>query len=112
MLNAILGNVGTFVVFRVGIDDATKLQPMFYPYFRDLDIKELPNWQAYVRLRMERKVIPPFNIETILDGAACDNEVAERIRERSRRRHAKPVKQVEDEIAKMLEFINNIDWEE
>ena len=112
ILDAILGNVGTFVVFRLGIDDARKLQPIFYPHFRDIDLKELPNWQAYVRLSVEGKVIPPFNIETVMNESKYDRNIAERIREMSRKRYARPVKEVDEEIREGLKFINNLQEEE
>jgi len=110
VLNAILGNVGTFVVFRVGIKDATRLEPIFYPHFRDLDLKELPNWQAYVQLRPEGKVIPPFNIQTVLNKSEYNQQVAERVRHASRVKYARPVHEVEEKIAEMLEFLTALNY--
>ena len=49
ILRAVLGNVGTTVVFRVGSQDSQLLQPLFSPAFNHRDLTSLSNFRAYVR---------------------------------------------------------------
>jgi DNA helicase HerA-like ATPase len=63
-LSAILGNVGTILIFRLGQEDAVKLSPALHPSFSSLDIVGLPNWQGYARLQMSNEPTPPFSFRT------------------------------------------------
>lgn len=49
ILRAVLGNVGTTIVFRVGSEDSQLLQPQFSPAFSHRDLTSLSNFRAYVR---------------------------------------------------------------
>lgn len=97
--DAIFGNVGTMIVFRVGAADAEFLEPEFEPEFVILDIVNLPNYHIYLKLMVNgvtsrpfsAKTIPPFNMK---DGAMEVNEIIEY----SRKRYARPRQIVEDEI--------------
>ncbi|MGB9620571.1 MAG: TraM recognition domain-containing protein, partial [Armatimonadota bacterium] len=46
-LAAVLGNVGTVAAFRLGVQDAEALAPIFAPRFQVQDLLELPNFQGY-----------------------------------------------------------------
>jgi hypothetical protein len=47
LLEAITGNVGTILVFRVGSADAKIMAPLLQPSFSKEDIIGLPNWHGY-----------------------------------------------------------------
>lgn len=59
--DAVLGNVGTLVAFRVGLPDAEYLAKEFFPTFSPLDLVNLPNWEVYLRLVIEGKVSQGFS---------------------------------------------------
>jgi hypothetical protein len=61
VLSAVLGNVGTVVAFRVGVEDAPLLAPLFAPRFEAQDLVELPNFQGYVCLHLDHKTVRPFS---------------------------------------------------
>ena len=62
---AILGNVGTMIAFRLGPSDATHLRKYFAPEFDELDLMRLPNYKIYVRLMMNGQLSRPFSAETL-----------------------------------------------
>lgn len=62
---AILGNVGTIVAFRVGVSDAEILGKEFYPDFTESDLVNLPNYHIYLRLMIDGRVSRPFSAETL-----------------------------------------------
>ena len=65
ILEAILGNVGTIVCFRVGLDDAEILAKEFSDQFSPADLTNLPNHAIYLRLMIDGAVSPPFSAETV-----------------------------------------------
>jgi hypothetical protein len=62
--DAILGNVGTTVAFRVGAADAALLEPEFSPEVRVEDLVSLPNYHVYLKLMTNGMVSRPFSGET------------------------------------------------
>jgi Helicase HerA, central domain len=64
--DAVLGNVGTMAVFRVGPADAEVLEGYFQPEFRAADLMELPNYSIYLRLMVSGRVSRPFSANTVL----------------------------------------------
>lgn len=99
VLRAVLGNVGIFVLFRLGIEDAQTLSMITHPTFTEQDLKELPNWQAYMNLRLEGQVIPPFSLETVLDTTPFDPKKAARIRTLSQKKYGQAAAEVDKQIA-------------
>jgi hypothetical protein len=63
--DAIMGNVGTMLTFRVGIDDARLLSKRYYPVFTEHDIIELPNYNFITQLMIKGVPSKPFNAITI-----------------------------------------------
>lgn len=63
--DAVLGNVGTIIAFRVGLADAEILAQEFYPAFSAADLASLPNHRIYLRLMINGAVSRPFSAETI-----------------------------------------------
>ncbi len=67
--DAILGNAGTIVAFRLGAADAELLAQEFYPVFSASDLVALPNHAIYLKLMIDGQPSPPFSAETILPSA-------------------------------------------
>lgn len=61
---AILGNVGNLILFRLGVLDAGRLQPFYRPFTR-AQMQELPNYHALTRLLNPTGPIRPFVMQTI-----------------------------------------------
>ena len=64
LLNALLGNVGTQFIFRVGRKEATLLEDNFYPHFNASTLTQLPDWHAIAGLLVNNKPSSPFVFHT------------------------------------------------
>lgn len=62
--DAVYGNVGTIVSFRIGAQDASFLAREFAPRFDSTDLTSLPRFAAYVRLMIDGATSPPFSMTT------------------------------------------------
>jgi hypothetical protein len=62
---AVLGNVGTTVAFRMGASDATLFEPEFSPEVRVEDLVGLPNYAVYLKLMAGGIASRPFSAETL-----------------------------------------------
>jgi energy-coupling factor transporter ATP-binding protein EcfA2 len=63
--DAVFGNVGTLIVFRVGPFDAEVLETVFQPTFTPEDLVNLGLGQIYLTLMIDGVGSPPFSAETI-----------------------------------------------
>lgn len=99
--DAVFGNVGTMIIFRVGGDDAEFLEKEFEPEFTAQDLVNLPNYHVYVKLMIDGITSRPFSATTLppikVDIA---KGAKEKIIESSRRLYTRSRKEVEDEISK------------
>ena len=64
IFEAVLGNVGTTISFRVGAMDAQILEKEFRPEFSADDLTELSNYGICLKLMVDGKVSLPFSAET------------------------------------------------
>lgn len=64
--DAVLGNVGTLICFRLGINDARLMEKEFYPEFKAIDFFSLANYEIYLRLMIDGKPSKPFSAITVL----------------------------------------------
>lgn len=99
LLDAVFGNVGTLVAFRVGGGDVGVLEPYFG---KGAALSTQPNHHALVRSTVGGHVAPPFTLRTELPEAAPNATLAETIRAASRRRYGRPRAQVMAEIERGL----------
>lgn len=67
--DAILGNVGTMIAFRLGVQGAEILEKEFYPNISATDLVNLPNFNFYIRLMIDGKVSKGFSGETLRSPA-------------------------------------------
>jgi len=101
--NAIFGNVGTIVAFRVGVTDASYLQHEFQPTFAETDFLNVERFSAYVRTNINNDPVPPFFVDMTKDlkkdQLKRNKKVAQAIIQLSRLKYGKPQELVEQEIA-------------
>ena len=102
--NAVFGNVGTIVAFRVGVTDANYLQHEFTPTFGEDDLLNVERFHAYVKTIVNNEPVPPFSMDLTKDltkvKAAESTRVADIIKEMSRLKYGRDLKLVEAEIAR------------
>ena len=63
--DAIFGNVGTMIVFRVGATDAEFLEKELEPEFNPQDMINLPNYNIYLKLMVNGVTSRPFSAITL-----------------------------------------------
>src|SRR5258706_8883698 len=100
--NAVFGNVGTIISFRVGVTDANYLQHEFTPVFGEDDLLNVERYHAYIKTIVNNEPVPPFSMDLTKDmshqKAAESTRVAEIIKEMSRLRYGRDAKLVEAEM--------------
>lgn len=60
---AVLGNVGTSIVFRVGVEDAEVLEKKFTPHFSAIELTETENLNCVVGMLSNNKPLSPFTMK-------------------------------------------------
>jgi hypothetical protein len=100
--DAVFGNVGTTVAFRVGPFDAEVLEPVFMPRFTKEDIVSLGFAQIYLTLMIDGVGSAPFSAVTIPPIEKPPVSHKEAIIAASREAYAAPRVQVEQAIASEL----------
>lgn len=96
--DAIFGNVGTMVVFRIGPKDAEFLEPEFAPMFEEGDLVNLPLFNTYVRLMIDGVAAKPFSAETLAPHKRPKESFADIIIENSRKKYGTLKAKVEEKI--------------
>jgi len=99
--DAVFGNVGSMIVFRVSADDAEFLVRQFEPVFDKNDLMNIDNRNAYVKILINGQTSKPFNIKTI-NPPKGDPELANQYREYSRMKYGVDRQVVEEEIYRRL----------
>ncbi|MBS3903077.1 MAG: type IV secretion system DNA-binding domain-containing protein [Anaplasmataceae bacterium] len=95
--DAVFGNVGTMVTFRVGAPDAEFLEKEFSPEFMQQDLVGLPNHHIYLKLMVNGVTSRPFSANT-LPPFEFHSSTPEEIIDESCRRYARRREEVEEEI--------------
>lgn len=65
VLEAVLGNVGTIVSFRLGAADAETIGKEFEPLFEPGDFTRLPNFDVYLKLLVDGAPAAPFSATAV-----------------------------------------------
>jgi len=63
--DAVLGNTGTIITFRLGAEDAQRVAKEFLPELTALDLTTLPNYHIYLKLMVDGEVTRPFSGKTL-----------------------------------------------
>ncbi len=100
---AVFGNVGTLLSFRVGIKDAQFLAQEFYPTYDENDLINLPNFYMLAKLLVNGDAVSPFPVRTLPDNRRPDYDGAEVIRSHSQTRYGRDERVVNLEIRQRYE---------
>lgn len=99
--DAIFGNVGTIVSFRVGAEDAEALEKEFDPVFLMNDIVNLSKYQMYLKLMIDGIAGDAFSATSLPPISLTDTESnEEKVIAVSRERYGKSRAEVEEKIAR------------
>jgi len=101
--DAIFGNVGSELVFRVGATDAEFLVKQFEPVFSQNDLINIDNFNAYAKLLIKGETSKPFNIRVHTTSWDTGNrELSQKYKEYSRVKYGKDRHEIEAEIYRRL----------
>ena len=98
--DAVFGNVGTLVSFRVGAEDAEWLEREFTPEFMAQDLVNLGKYNIYLKLMIDGLAGRPFSAITLPPFPKSEQNNQEKIIQVSRERYATPRAIVEDKITR------------
>lgn len=96
--DAVFGNVGTVVAFRIGVDDTELMARQLAPAVSEFDLLNIEKYNAYVRLLVDNAAQKTFNISSfpLPEG---DPEQAAKIARLSSLRYGRDRAVVEAEVA-------------
>jgi hypothetical protein len=101
--NAVFGNVGTLIGFRVGVTDANYLQHEYQPTFNESDLINIDRYNAYVKTNVHNEPVKPFSMDLTKDmtkvNASRNEKVAAAIIQLSRLKYGRSRELVEAEIS-------------
>jgi len=85
--NAVFGNIGTILAFRVGVTDASYLQREFQPIFSEDDLLNIERFHTNVKTIDQNEPVPAFSMDVIKDmnqmKKTANPQVAQMIKELS-----------------------------
>jgi len=107
--DAVFGNVGTIISFRVGAEDAEYLEKEFAPEFFAEDLVNLAKYNIYLKLMIDGLAGRPFSGETLFPFPDPEKTNREKIIKVSRERYSTSQKVVEEKITRWTENLGSSD---
>ena len=99
--DAVFGNVGTMICFRVSADDAPILAKQFEPNFEANDLLQMHNRNFVINMVIGGEKTPAFSARSLeLPPSQTDNTM--HIIENSRRHYSRPRVEIEKEISLIM----------
>ena len=100
--NAIFGNVGTLISFRVGVTDSNYLQHEYQPTFGETDLINVERFNAFVKTIVDNEPMPAFSMDLTKDmsktRAMRSKKISEMVKQLSRLKFARDKNVIEAEI--------------
>lgn len=98
--DAVFGNTGSMVTFRIGVEDAETMAKEYAPVFSDFDLLNVDRYNAFAKLMIDGTASKPFNMATYpLEKATADQKATgDAIRQLSRLKFGRARAEVESEI--------------
>lgn len=101
--DAVFGNMGTIVAFRIGQNDVESLSRYFQPLFDGDDLLRVPNYNTIVRTLVGGVPTQPFSMATMPPLGSPNEQLSGALKQLSAAKFGRPVAMVEAEIFKRLE---------
>lgn len=100
--DAVFGNIGTVMSFRVGTNDADFLARQFAPVFDIDDLQRIPNYNVVGRMLIGGIPTQPFSMAAMPKLGKPNKKLMEALKQLSAAKYGRPRAQVEEEIFKRL----------
>lgn len=100
---AVFGNVGTWILFKIGSEDAETMEKEMKPVFNQYDLVNIEKFTAYIKLLIDNTASRPFSMGTPwpLFGNKRD-DMASRIKSLSRLKFGRDRNIIEAEIRERI----------
>jgi type IV secretory pathway TraG/TraD family ATPase VirD4 len=85
---AVLGNTGSIVIFRVGGEDAERLEAEMTPVFKSKDMINLGMQEFYIKMTIDGETYDPFSAETLKVLPSPHGSFKEKIIDASRKKYS------------------------
>lgn len=99
--DAVFGNVGTIISFRIGAQDAPFLAKEFSPIFDENDLVNLDKYNIYIKMSIDGVTCPAFSAVTLPPNPNV-NQNKEKVIRLSRERYSRPRDFVELKIREWM----------
>ncbi|HEY1645122.1 MAG TPA: ATP-binding protein, partial [Candidatus Saccharimonadales bacterium] len=96
--DAVFGNIGTIVSFRIGQNDVESIGKYFQPAFDAEDLLRIPNYNTVVRTLIGGVPTQPFTMATLPQLGTPNKRLAEALKQLSAAKYGRPKAVVEKEI--------------
>lgn len=101
--NAVFGNVGTLISFRLGVTDASFIQREFQPVFSEADLINVERFHTYMKTIVRNEPVAPFSVDMTKDmkrlKTESNDKIAQAIIQLSRLKYGRPRELVEAEVS-------------
>lgn len=96
--DAVFGNVGTMLSYRIGVEDGEFMEKQFAPVFTQYDLVNLHRFTAVIRLLANGTPERSFSLSGAMPPQHGNPAVAEQVKANSRREYGRPKNAVEMDI--------------
>jgi hypothetical protein len=96
--DAVFGNMGTIVSFRIGQNDLESLSKYFQPIFNGDDLLRIPNYNTIVRTLIGGVPTQPFSMTTLPSLGTPNPRLAEALKQLSAAKYGQPKAVIEKNI--------------
>lgn len=96
--DAVFGNMGTIVAFRIGQNDVDSLSRYFQPTFDGDDLLRVPNYNSIVRTLIGGVPTQPFSMATLPPLGEPNSKLSNALKQLSAAKYGRPKASVEKEI--------------
>lgn len=100
--DAVFGNVGTLISFRIGPQDAEFVEKQTEPVFFAHDLINLERFNTYIKLTINGTPTRAFSMQTLPPEREPDLKLVQKVRELSRLKYGKDRAEVEAKIMEQL----------
>ncbi len=105
--DAVFGNVGTMITFRVSADDSPILSKQFEPQFEAADLLQMHNRNFVINMVINGEKTPAFSART-LNLPPAQSDITSQIIAHTREKFSRPRKDIEAEIQSAVSVPENL----
>ena len=99
--DAVFGNAGTMISFKIGVEDAETIAKEFEPVFNEYDVINIEKYQAYIKLLIDNTPAKPFQMQTYAPVVG-EIDKSNKIKEHSRLKYGVEKSVIQNDIVSRM----------